>query len=192
MFANNQNFAEQGKKQFDQAVRLSNIMMASAERFANLQMDLSKKLLADQAQAAKALTEIKDPKSLVEFQASQTQPSIDQAFSLARSVYDAAAQTQSDVQSFVEEQMLAFNKQLYANLDTLAKNAPAGSDVAVNAVKNVLTSATAAYDSVSKTAKKVGSDLAEAGAQAAANSAKAATAAVAARNASAKKAAAAE
>ena len=45
-------------------------------------------------------------------------------------------------------------------------------------MKNMLTSATAAYDSVTKTAKKVSAELAEAGAEAAANSAKVASAAV--------------
>jgi hypothetical protein len=102
-------------------------------------------------------------------------------------VYDAALQTQTDIQSFVEEQVLEFNKQLCANLDKVSKNAPAGSEVAINAVKNMLTSATAAYDNVTRTAKKVGTELAEAGVEAAANSAKAASAAVARTTAAAKK-----
>ena len=50
-----------------------------------------------------------------------------------------------------------------------------------------LTSATAAYDNVTRTAKKVGTELAEAGVEAAANSAKAASAAVARTAAAAKK-----
>ena len=70
---------------------------------------------------------------------------------------------------------------------TAVKNAPAGSEVAINAVKNMLTSATAAYDNVTRTAKKVGTELAEAGVEAAANSAKAASAAVARTAAAAKK-----
>ena len=179
MFNNNEQLKTLSQAQFDKAVRLSNIVLASAERFANLHLELSKKLLADQAATTKALVELKDPKAVLEYQASLVQPGIDQAFSVARSVYDAALQTQTDIQSFVEEQVLEFNKQLCANLDKVSKNAPAGSEVAINAVKNMLTSATAAYDNVTRTAKKVGTELAEAGAEAAANSAKAASAAVA-------------
>lgn len=178
MFNNNEQLKSLSQAQFDKAVRLSNIVLASAERFANLHLELSKKLLADQAATTKAL---------VEYQASLAQPGIDQAFSVARSVYDAALQTQTDIQSFVEEQVLEFNKQLCANLDKVSKNAPAGSEVAINAVKNMLTSATAAYDNVTRTAKKVGTELAEAGVEAAANSAKAASAAVARTAAAAKK-----
>ena len=183
MFNNNEQLKSLSQAQFDKAVRLSNIVLASAERFANLHLELSKKLLADQAATTKALVELK----VLEYEASLAQPGIDQAFSVARSVYDAALQTQTDIQSFVEEQVLEFNKQLCANLDKVSKNAPAGSEVAINAVKNMLTSATAAYDNVTRTAKKVGTELAEAGVEAAANSAKAASAAVARTAAAAKK-----
>ena len=179
MFNNNEQLKTLSQAQFDKAVRLSNIVLASAERFANLHLELSKSLLAEQAAPTKALVEMKDPKAVLEFQAGLAQPGIDQAFSVARSVYDAAIQTQNEIQSFVEEQVLEFNKQLCANLDKVSKNAPAGSEVAINAVKNMLTSATAAYDTVTRTAKKVGTELAEAGAEAAAYSAKTASAAVA-------------
>ena len=185
MFNNNEQLKTLSQAQFDKAVRLSNIVLASAERFANLHLELSKKLLAEQAATTKALVEMKDPKAVLEFQAGLAQPGIDQAFSVARSVYDAAIQTQNEIQSFVEEQVLEFNKQLCANLDKVSQNAPAGSDVAINAMKNVLTSATAAYDTVTRTAKKVGAELAEAGVAAATNSAKAATAAAAATTAAA-------
>ena len=179
MFNQAQELQSLQQAQLEKALRLSSIVLSSAERFANLHLELSKKLLAEQAATTKALVEMKDPKAVLEFQAGLAQPGIDQAFSVARSVYDAAIQTQNEIQSFVEEQVLEFNKQLCANLDKVSKNAPAGSEVAINAVKNMLTSATAAYDNVTRTAKKVGTELAEAGAEAAANSAKAASAAVA-------------
>lgn len=179
MFTPNEQLATLGQAQFEKAVRLSGIVMSSAERFANLQMELGKKLMNDNAQNVKQLTEIKDPKSLMAFQSSLTQPAVDQAMTTARSVYDAAVLTQNEVQNFIEDQLLEFNKQLCSNLDKIAKNAPAGSDAAISAIKNVLTSATAAYDNVAKTAKKVSTELAEAGVEAA-NAAVTQTAAAAA------------
>jgi hypothetical protein len=56
-------------------------------------------------------------------------------------------------------------------LDKLAKNAPAGSDVAVAAVKSALAAANTAYDSVSKAARQA-TELAEANFAAASNAAK--------------------
>lgn len=179
MSFNTQEISAIGQAQFDKAVRLSSIVLTGAERLATLQLDLTRKLLADQAQTFKALSEIKDPKGLIEFQTSLAQPSIDQAFSVARNVYDAAVATQNELSAFIEEQVAENNKTLISSLDRLAKNAPAGSDIAVSALKTLVNQSSAAFDSVSKTAKKVGAEIAEASVQAATNSAKAASAAVA-------------
>jgi len=179
MSFNAQEFSALGQAQFDKAVRLSSIFLSSAERLATLQLDLTRKLLADQAQTFKSLADIKDPKAFAEFQSSLAQPSIDQAFSVARNVYDAAVETQTELTAFLEEQVAENNKALISNLDRYAKNAPAGSEIAVSAFKTLVNQSSAAFDSVSKTAKKVGAEIAEAGVQAATNSAKAASAAVA-------------
>ncbi|GAB2944762.1 phasin family protein [Aquaspirillum soli] len=165
--------ASLGQANVEKAMRLSNIVLSTAERFASLNMELGKKILDQNVETVKALTEAKDPKKLAEISTSLAQPAVDNSLNAARSLYDAAVLTQNEVQSFVEEQLLEFNKQLCANLDKIAKTNPAG-EPAINAIKNVLTSATAAYDSVAKTAKKVSTELAEAGVAAAANSAKAA------------------
>jgi phasin family protein len=176
--SNLQEFTAYGQSQFDKAVRLSSILLAGAERFANLQLDLSRKILSDNAETLKTLVELKDPKALTEWQASLVQPSFDQAFSVARNVYDAGLETQNELSAFVEEQVADLNKNVIGTLDRLAKNAPAGSEVAVNAVKTFINTTTSAFENVSKTAKKVSAELAEAGVEAATNSAKAASAAV--------------
>ena len=179
MSFNTQEFSAIGQAQFDKAVRLSSIVLSSAERLAALQLDLTRKILADQAQNFKALAEIKDPKALVELQSSMAQPSMDQAFSAARNLYDAAVSTQNELSAFVEEQVAENSKTLLGTIDRMAKSAPAGSEVAVTAFKTLVNQSSAAFESVSRTAKKVGAEIVEAGAQAAANSAKAASAAVA-------------
>ncbi|MEO9386674.1 phasin family protein [Chromobacterium phragmitis] len=178
MFTTTQELSSLGQSQFDKAVRLSSIVLAGAERFASLQLDLSRKLLSDNAEAFKALSEAKDVKALGELQNTLAQPALDQAFSAARNVYDAALATQNELTSFVEEQIAENNKALQTSLDRLSKNAPAGSDIAVSALKTLLNTSTAAFESVSKTAKKVSAEIAEAGVEAATNSAKVASAAV--------------
>jgi len=185
---NLQEFTAIGQAQFDKAVRLSSILLASAERFANVQLELSRKVLADNAETLKSLVEVKDPKALGEWQASLVQPSIDQAFVAARNVYDASVVTQNELSTFVEEQVADLNKSVIGSLDRIAKSGPAGSEVAVNAVKTFINTTSAAFENVSKTAKKVSAELAEAGVEAATSSAKVATSA--ARTAAAKKPAA--
>ena len=66
MFTNTPEISALGQAQFDKAVRLSSIVLASAERFANLQLDLTRKLLADNAKNFKSLAEVKDPKAFAD------------------------------------------------------------------------------------------------------------------------------
>jgi len=62
---------------------------------------------------------------------------------------------------FLEAQAAEFNKNLIGLLDKVSKNAPAGSDVAVQAVKSALAAANTAYDSFNKVAKQA-TEIAEA------------------------------
>jgi len=55
---------------------------------------------------------------------------------------------------FLEGQAVEFNKNLVGLLDKVSKNAPAGSDVAVAAVKSALAAANTAYESFNKVAKQ--------------------------------------
>ncbi|MFC3626769.1 phasin family protein [Vogesella amnigena] len=178
MFTNVQELSAFGQAQFDKAVRLSSIMLASAERLTSLQLEITRKVLAENAETVKQLTGIKDPKSLAEFQAGLVQPNLDKTLATAREVYDATVATQTELTSFVEEQVAETNKQVLEALDRLAKHAPAGSESAVQVLKNLVNSGNAAFETASKTAKKVGSDFAEASVEAAKTSANAATAAV--------------
>ena len=79
----------------------------------------------------------------------------------SRSLYEIAAQTQEEISKVVEAQFTETNKNVASVLDKAAKNAPAGSDVAVAAVKSAIAAANSAYDSISKAAKQV-AEIAEA------------------------------
>ncbi len=175
----NLNTAEQlaslNQANLEKTVRLSNIALAGVERLANLQMELARNLLAENTQTVKTLSEVKDVQGLVALQQQLSQPSVEKALSVARNVYEAASATQTELNQMIEENIIEFNKNLAGALDKAIKNAPAGSDVAFSALKTAVSAATTAYDAVTKTAKKVGADLADATVAAAETSAKAAT-----------------
>ena len=61
----------------------------------------------------------------------------------------------------VESQVSELNKNLGLALDEAVKTAPAGSDVAVNALRSAISAANSAYDSMTKAAKQA-SEIAEA------------------------------
>ncbi|HQZ02626.1 MAG TPA: phasin family protein, partial [Thauera sp.] len=79
----------------------------------------------------------------------------------ARSVYEITSQSQEEVSKVMESQVAEMNKGVATALDKAAKSAPAGSDVAVAAVKSAIAAANSAYDSMSKAAKQV-AEIAEA------------------------------
>lgn len=169
-----QDFAALSQAQLEKSIRFSNIALSGVERLFTLQLDITRDLLTDNTTTVKAFAEVKDVQGWVALQQQLVQPVIDKALSVAKSAYDVASNTQAEIGQFVEEQVVDFNKNLVATLDKAVKQAPAGSEIVVSAVKTAVATAASAYDTVAKTAKKVTSDFAEAGVVAAETSAKAA------------------
>ena len=116
----------------------------------------------------KALLAAKDVQELINLQASLAQPIVEKAVAYARSVYEITSQSQEEVSKVFEGQVAEINKGVASALDKAAKSAPAGSDVAVAAVKSAIAAANSAYDSMSKAAKQV-AEIAEANVAAATN-----------------------
>ncbi|WP_374336774.1 phasin family protein [Leeia sp.] len=164
-----------GQNQFDKTLRFANIGLNGAEKLAQLQLNLSKDFLADQAQLFKSLFDIKDVQALLAFQGNLAQPSMEKSVAASRTVYETLAELQSQFSAFVESEAQEAHKQFTGSLDGLLKGAPAGSDVAVAAIKSALAAASNAYDTVSQAAKKVTTDLVEAGVSTAGETAKTST-----------------
>jgi len=102
----------------------------------------------------------KDAQAVASLSATAAQPVLEKAIAYSRGVYEIATQTQAEMNKFAEAQTGEFNKNIVDYLDKVAKNAPAGSNVAIAAVKSALAAANSAYDSVSRVTKQA-SELAE-------------------------------
>ena len=75
----------------------------------------------------------------------------------SRNLYEVASDAQSELSKLAEERMTTFQQAVTETVDQAAKSAPAGSDVAVAAIKSSLAATTAAFDSFTKAAKHVAS-----------------------------------
>ena len=155
MFATSEQFAAANKTNVEAVLTLANTAFAHAERLAALNLNTARSMLEDGAANAKALLAVKDAQELVSLQSSLTQPMIEKAVAYNRNVYEIATQTQEEISKVVEGQMTEANKSLAAALEKAAKSAPAGSDVAVAAVKSAIAAANSAYESMTKAAKQV-------------------------------------
>ena len=168
MFTTPEQFAAANKATVDSLLSLANTALASAERIAALNLNTARSLLEDGVANTKALLAAKDVQELVNLQTSLAQPIVEKAVAYARSVYEITSQSQEEVTKVMESQVAEINKGVASALDKAAKSAPAGSDVAVAAVKSAIAAANSAYDSMSKAAKQV-AEIAEANVAAATN-----------------------
>jgi len=156
------------KANLDTAVRFAGIALDGAERLLEVQLKAAKSAFADGVQQAKTLTEVKDPQEFAQFKTTLLQPNLENATAYVKEVYDVATATQSEISKLVEEQVAEFNKQVVTGLDKIVKLAPAGSEVAVAAVKSTISAINSTYDNLSKSAKQV-AEMTQANVEAATN-----------------------
>lgn len=159
-------FAAANKNSIEALLTLANTAFASTERLAALNLNTARSLLEDSVANTKSLMGVKDVQELVALQSGFVQPAIEKAVAYSRSVYEIVSQTQEELSKVVEAQVGEVNKAVASTLDQAAKQAPAGSDVAVAAVKSAIAAANSAYDSIAKATKQA-VELAEANVNAA-------------------------
>jgi phasin family protein len=144
---------------------LTNKAFEGVEKLVELNMQVAKTALAETADTTKAMLSVKDAQELLALQAGMLQPSAEKAAAYSRHVYDIFAATNAEVTKVAEEQMADAQKKFMAMVDTMVKNAPAGTENAVALVKSAVAAANNAYESVHKAAKQA-AEVAEANFQA--------------------------
>ncbi|THF64298.1 TIGR01841 family phasin [Pseudothauera rhizosphaerae] len=162
--------AASNKVAVESLLNVSATALSSAERLAALNLNTARSLIEDSLANLKALAEAKDPQAFAALQGSFVQPGTEKLVAYYRGVYEIATQNQEEITKLLETQFAELNKNLNTALDDAAKSAPAGSDIAISAVKSALAAANSTYDSVSKAARQV-VDIAEANVTTATNAA---------------------
>ena len=168
MYSTPEQLATANKASIENILTLANTAFASAERLAALNLNTARTILEDIVANSKSLMGAKDVQELLGLQASLAQPAVEKAVAYSRSIYEIATQTQEEMSKLFESQFAEINRNVTSALDKAVKNAPAGSDVAVAAVKSAIAAANSAYDSMTKAAKQV-AEIAEANVAAATN-----------------------
>jgi phasin family protein len=144
------------KANFEAALRFAGVALEGAERLIDLQMKTARSALNDGIESAKLLAGVRDFEQLAALKDTLVQPSVEKANAYAKQVYDVATATQSDLGRLVEEQVTEFNKQVISALDQIVKNAPAGSEVGIAAMKQTLAAVNSGFDNMTKVAKQMG------------------------------------
>lgn len=171
MYFTPEQIASTNKAGIEAVLGLAHAQFAAFERLSALNFNATKAAFEEGVGHAKALLNAKDAQEYVNLSAAATQPTMEKAVAYSRSVYEVAAQTNGELAKFLEAQAAEFNKNLVGLLDKVSKNAPAGSEAAVAAVKSAIAAANTAYDSFNKVAKQA-TEIAEANFAAATSAAK--------------------
>jgi len=140
---------------------VANTQFTALEKLATIQASAVKSAFEDSVANTRALLGAKDVQEFVTLQNSFTQPAIEKAIAYSKSVYEVATEANSELSKVAERRVAEWNENFVTLLDKVSKNAPAGSDVAVAAVKSMLAAANSAYDNMNKVAKQA-TEIAEA------------------------------
>ncbi len=140
---------------------LTNKAVESVEKLIDLNVSVAKAALSDAAQTAQAAMNVKDAQELLALQASLFQPLAEKAAAYNHSLYDITSGTASEIGKVFEAQAADAQQKVNAVVENLSKNAPAGSEAGVAMMKNAVSAASSAFESVQKAVKQA-SDVAEA------------------------------
>lgn len=147
-------FSQAALHGFDTAVRLTQIGLNSAERLFKLQFQVGRTLLEEQTRNLHSLTE-GAPQELPARINSLAAQTLEQLVNHSRNTYEVLSTTHGELSQLLEDQFSQLNRTVISSIDVLAKNAPAGSDAAVNALKSSLAASAAAVNSITKAAHQV-------------------------------------
>ena len=149
------------KANLEAILSLASTQFAAIEKFASLNANAVKTVFEDSLANARALAGAKDVQEIVNLQSTFAQPAIEKAIAYSKSVYEVATEANAELSRVGERRVAEWNENFVSLLDKVSKNAPAGSDVAVAAVKSMLAAANSAYDNMNKVAKQA-TEIAEA------------------------------
>ena len=154
------------KSNVEAILAVANAQFAALEKLATLNANSVRSAFEDSIANARALLGAKDMQELVSLQNTFGQPAVEKAIAYSKSVYEVATTTNAELTKVAERRVAEWNENFVSLLDKVSKNSPAGSDVAVAAVKSMLAAANSAYDNFNKVAKQA-TEIAEANVSAA-------------------------
>lgn len=161
MYVTPEQIQEVNKANMEAILAAANMQFAALEKLASLNANAIKAAFEESLANARALAGAKDMQEVVALQTSFAQPAIDKAIAYSKSVYEVATSTNTELSKLAEKRASEWNENFVSLLDKVTKNAPAGSDAAVAAVKSMIAAANSAYDNFNKVAKQA-TEIAEA------------------------------
>jgi phasin family protein len=136
------------------AAELSQTALAGFERLVELNMAAGKAAVGESFANMQALLGAKTPQDMMAVQAALVQPAFEKSVSYGRHLADIANSTTAVFTKAAESQMAESEQAVKSLVESSLKNAPAGSDAAVAAIKSAIEVGNTAMESAQKAVKQ--------------------------------------
>ena len=140
---------------YEAALRIAQITLDSTERLVKFNLELSKQSLEDNARFARELSGCTDAQGASQRFKELAGEAVEKGVANARGYYELVSQTQGALTQLAEESMGEFNKRLISQIETPAKDAPARSHAAANALNTSIAATAATPNSLAHRAQEV-------------------------------------
>ncbi len=174
MYNATEQIAELNQTSVANAIKLASMSIENTEKLLALNLNAAKLVIAQAVESARAAATVKDVQELFALRSKFAEVGAQSATGYSRSLYELSSEAQAGFSAFAEESWASYTKGVASWVEKASKNAPAGSDVAINALKSTFAASTAAFDQFKKATKQA-VELADASVRAAAASATKAT-----------------
>jgi len=158
MFAFPEQFSNATKanleSQFAMLSALTSKSFEGVEKLVELNLNVTKAALENSSAIARQLLAVKDAQEFFSVSAAQAQPNAEKVIAYNRQVASIAAGTSAEFSKAAEGQFAEINRKVISLVDEVTKNAPAGSETYVSALKTAISNANAGYEQFSKTTKQ--------------------------------------
>ena len=132
---------------------LTNQALQSIEKLVELNMHIAKQSLSEGMTSAKKALEVKDIQQLLAHQAEAVQPMAEKIMAYSRHLYALAHETQASFTESAEKELQEGQRKMNTLVENWTKDAPAGSDAAINVMKQAIASASSVFESSQKAVK---------------------------------------
>ena len=155
MFTTEQMIATQ-KRNVETLLGLSQKAFGSVEKIVALNLQTTKAALEE---ASDTVLNAKAPQQLFTPQGDLMQPAADKATAYSRELYAITTEANAEFKRAGDEAVAQARQQMLAFIDGAVKNAPAGSENAVNMIKTSIVAANEAFDGVQRLAKQAAESI---------------------------------
>ncbi len=151
---NAEHFAATNKANLEALLGITAKAVEGVEQLTALNLQVIKTSLGEAAEVSLAALSLKDPQSLLAWQATALQPAAEKAAAYGRQVYAIVASTKAEIEKVATEQAAAIQHSFLAAIDAASKQAPEGSGSGIALFKSVVEAASNAFGGMQRATRQ--------------------------------------